>query len=138
MELKNIISKVEDVQNEVLDYIVSTEHYIFNWIYDKEVQEFIEEYPDNYEDRIYLLVIDTSIAPTIKIYFEDHPKGVEYIERAAYLPTFKDFTKVRWMEWNGKVKEKQILEKEKQLEYYKEQLERTKEELEKLKKNNNI
>ena len=133
MELKNIISKIEDVQNDILDYIVSTEHYIFNWIYDKEVQEFIEEYPDNYEDRIYLRVIKSCVTPTIRIYFEDHRNGVEYIERDAFLPTFKDSAKARWLEWNGKVKEKQILEKEQQLKYYKEQLEKTEKELEKLK-----
>lgn len=135
MELKNIISKIEDVQNDILDYIVSTEHYIFNWIYDKEVQEFIEEYPDNYEDRIYLRVIKSCVTPTIRIYFEDHRNGVEYIERDAILPTFKDSAKARWFEWNGMVKEKQIAEKEAQLEYYREQLEKTEKELEYLKNN---
>ena len=58
MELKNLLSKIEDVQKDILDYIVSTEHYIFNWIHDIEVQDFIKEYPDDYEDMIYLCVIN--------------------------------------------------------------------------------
>ena len=135
MELKNLLSKIEDVEKDILDYILNTEHYIFNWICNKEVQDFIKEYPDDYEDKIYLSVINASISPTIRIYFEDHPDGVKYIERYMVLSTFKDSTKARWFEWNGMVKEKQIAEKEEQLEYYKAQLERTKEELEKLKEN---
>lgn len=133
MEIENIIFKIEDVEKDILDYILSTENYIFNWIGHKEVQKFIEVYPDDYEDMIYLDVINASISPKIRIYFEDHPEGVEYIERATYLPTFKDSTKARWLEWNGDMKEKQIAEKEHEVEYYKEQLERTKKELEELK-----
>ena len=135
MELKNILSKIENVKKDILDYIVNTEHYIFNWIGYKEVQEFIEGFPDDYEDRIYLSVIDASISPKIRIYFEDHPYEVEYIERTTFLPTFKDSTKARWLEWNGNVKEIRIAEKEKELEYFKEQLEKTEKELEELKRN---
>lgn len=133
MELKDLIAKIEDVQNDILDYIVSTEHYIFNWIYDKEVQDFIKEYPNEYEDMIYINVIKAGIFPIIRIHFEDHPEGVKYIDRDTYLSSFKDSAKVRWMEWNGKLKDKQIAEKEEQLEYYRGQLERTKKELEELK-----
>lgn len=133
MELKNIISKIEDVENDILDYISNTEHYLFYWISNKEVQNFIKEYPNEYENMVYINVINVSDSPTIRIYFEDHPDGVKYIERYAVLSTFKDSTKARWFEWNGMVKEKQIAEKEAQLEYYREQLEKTEKELEKLK-----
>lgn len=133
MELKNIISKIEDVENDILDYISNTEHYLFYWISNKEVQNFIKEYPNEYENMVYINVINVSDSPTIRIYFEDHPDGVKYIERYAVLSTFKDSTKARWFEWNGMVKEKRIAEKEVQLEYYREQLEKTEKELEKLK-----
>lgn len=133
MELKNIISKIEDVENDILDYISNTEHYLFYWISNKEVQNFIKEYPNEYENMVYINVINVSDSPTIRIYFEDHPDGAKYIERYAVLSTFKDSTKARWFEWNGMVKEKQIAEKEAQLEYYREQLEKTEKELEKLK-----
>ena len=135
MELKDILSKIENVEMDILDYILNTEHYIFYWIENKEVQNFIQEYPDEYKDMFYIIVKDASIFPTIKICFEEHPDGVGYIERSAYLPTFKDSTKANWLEWNGNVKEKQIAEKEEQLEYYKEQLEKTEKELEELKRN---
>ena len=82
---------------------------------------------------IYINVIKAGIFPIIRINFVGHPDGVEYIDRGTYLSTFRDTTKVRWLEWNGNVKEKQIAEKEEQLEYYKEQLEKTKKELEELK-----
>lgn len=134
MELKNIISKIENVEKDILDYILNTEHYIFNWIGHKEVQKFIETYPDDYEDLIYINVINASISPKIRICFEDHPDELEYIERFTYLPTFKELTKTRWMEWNGMLKEKQIAEKEREIEYFKKRLEETEKELEELKK----
>lgn len=135
MELKNIISKIEDVEKDILDYILSTEHYIFNWIYEKKVQDFIKGYPDDYENKINLRVIKAGLRPTIRIYFEDYPDDWEYIERDTLLPTFKDSTKARWLEWNGKVKELQIAEKEREIKYFKEQLEQTEKELEYLKNN---
>lgn len=134
MELKNILSKIENVEKDILDYILNTEHYLFYWISDKAVQNFIKEYPDDYEDRFYIIVINVSDSPIIRIYFEDHPDEVEYIERYAVLSTFKNSTKARWLEWNGKVKEIQIAEKEKEIEYFKKKLEETEKELEELKR----
>lgn len=134
MEIDNLISEIKKVKNDILDYILNTEHYIFNWISNKEVQEFIKEYPDDYEDLIYLNIIDVNITPKIRICFEDHPNNVEYIERYTFLPTFKDSTKAKWLEWNGKLKEKQISSKEREVQYLKEQLETAEKELEELKK----
>ena len=106
MELKNIISKIENVKKDILDYILNTEHYIFNWISYKEVQDFIKEYPDDYEDLICLNIVDVNITPRIRICFEDHPNKVKYIEKYTNLPIFKDSTKAKWLEWNEKIKEK--------------------------------
>lgn len=135
MELKNIISKIENVEKDILDYISNTEHYLFYWISDKAVQNFIKEYPDDYEDMFYIIVINVSDSPTIRIYFEDHPDGVKYIERYMVLSTFKDSTKAKWLEWKGNLKEKQILEKEVEIEYFKKKLEESEKELEELKRN---
>lgn len=134
-EVKNLISKIENVEMDILDYILNTEHYIFYWIENKEVQNFIQEYPDEYKDMFYIIVKDASIFPIIKICFEEHPDGVGYIERSAYLSTFRDTTKARWLEWNGNVKERQILEKEQEVEYFKKKLEESEKELEYLKRN---
>lgn len=134
MEIDNLISEIKKVKSDILDYILNTEHYIFNWISNKEVQEFIKEYPDDYEDLIYLNIVDVNITPKIRICFENHPNDVEYIEKYTFLPTFKDSTKAKWMEWNGKIKEKQILTKEQEVEYFKRQLEKVEKELEELKR----
>lgn len=102
MELKKIREKIEILKNDILDYILKTEHYIFNWISSKEIQEFIKKYPDNYENMIHLNVIDVNITPRIRICFEDHPNKVKYIERYTNLPAFKDSAKTKWLEWNDK------------------------------------
>lgn len=135
MELTNILENIEKLEKDIHDYILNTEHYLFYWISNKEVQNFIQEYPDDYEDRFYIIVINVSDSPTIRIYFEDHPDEVEYIERNTFLPTFKDTTKARWLEWNGNIKDKLILEKEQEVKYFKKKLEETEKELEELKRN---
>lgn len=135
MELKNILENIEKLEKDVLDYILNTEHYIFYWISNREVQDFIKEYPEDYEHMIYLRVIDVSASPTIRIYFEDHRDGVEYIERYAVLSTFRHEVKAKWLEWKGNVKERQIAEKEQEVEYFKRRLEETEKEFEELKRN---
>ncbi len=134
MELNNILENIEKLEKDIYDYIVNTEHYIFNWIGHKEVQDFINEYPDDYEDMIHIHVTNVGDVPTIKICFERHPDEIEYINRYAILSTFRHETKARWLEWNGKVKEIQIAEKKREVEYYKEQLEKAEKELEELKR----
>ena len=90
MELENLLSKIENVKKDILDYIVSTEHYIFNWIDDKNVQDFIKEYPDEYEDMIYLHVIHASSSPTIRIYFENHPDDTKWVAD-VFIPTAVEY-----------------------------------------------
>ena len=93
MELTNILENIEKLEKDIHDYIVNTEHYIFNWIGYEEVQDFIKEYPDEYEDMIHIQVANISDVPTIRIYFEDHPDSIEYIERYANLSTFRHAAK---------------------------------------------
>lgn len=132
-DIKEIIDNVNSLRNNILDYITSTEHCLFNWISNKEVQDFIKAYPEDYEYMFHLSVSNIGTSPLIKISFDEHPDDIPYIERYTVLPTFRDTTKARWMEWNGKVKEIQISEKEKELNYYKNMVDKTEKELEELK-----
>lgn len=133
-DIKEIIDNVSSLRDDILDYITGTDHCLFNWISNKEVQNFIKAYPDDYENRFYITVLYVSSSPLIKISFDDHPDDIEYIERYTVLSTFRDTTKVRWMEWNGKVKELQISEKEEELKYYKKKVYETEKEIEELKR----
>lgn len=134
-EIKNLTSKIETVRSSIYNYIVNTEHYIFYWIYNKEVQDFIKQYPYDYEDMIYINVLNVSHAPSIRICFKCHPDDIEYIDRYAVLSEFKDSTKTKWLEWGGNVKDRQIAEKEEELEYHKERIEAIVKELECLRNN---
>ena len=132
-DIKEIIDNVMSLRDDIFDYITSTEHCIFYWISNKEVQNFIKAYPEDYEFKYHLSVININTTPLIKIIFDEHPDDIEYIERYTVLSTFRDTTKAQWMEWNGKVKELQISEKEKELKYYKKKVDETEKEIEKLK-----
>mgnify|MGYP007101827848 CR=1 FL=1 len=122
MEVKEIINKISSIKEEVYNYIINTEHWVFYWIANKEVQDFIKEYPEDYADRIHLEVRNIDSSPSFIIKFDDHPNDVESIERYAVLYTFRDTVKARWLKWNGNVKELQIKEKEKELAYHKDKV----------------
>lgn len=134
-EVKDLILKIEDVQHEIYDYILNTEHYIFYWINDKEVQEFIRAYPLDYEDKLRIIVRDASSYPNIRICFEDHPdEFLIYIERPTDLESFRDLTKARWLKWNGKVNDMQkIVKLEQEIKFFRERLETAEKELDELK-----
>ena len=122
MEVKEIINNISSIEEEIYDYIINTEHWLFYWITNKEVQDFIKEYPEDYEDRVHLQVSNISSSPSFIIKFDEHPNDIESIERYAVLYTFRDVVRARWLEWNGKVKELQIKEKEEELAYHKERV----------------
>ena len=134
MEVKEIIEQISSIEKEVYNYIINTEHWLFYWITNKEVQDFIKEYPEDYEDRVHLSIYSLSHnSPQVEISFDGHPNDVEYIQRYGVISTFRDSVKARWMEWNGKVKELQIKEKEKELAYYKKKAIETEKEIQELK-----
>ena len=122
MEVKEIINKISSIEEEIYNYIINTEHWLFYWISNKEVQDFIKEYPEDYEDRVHLQVGNIGSSSSFVIKFDDHPYDVGSIERYAILYTFRDIVKARWLSWNGKVKELQIKEKEEELAYHKERV----------------
>lgn len=119
MEVNDIINNISSIKDEIYNYIVDTEHWIFYWITNKEIQDMIKEYPEDYEDRISLGI--ESIGPSIscKISFYEHPNDLSCIIRYAVLQTFRDSVEARWLEWSGKIKDRQIKEKERELTYYK-------------------
>ena len=119
MEVKELINRISVLNSDLYKYITDTEHWLFYWIANKEVQDFIKEYPEDYDDRVHLQVSNISSPPSFVIKFDEHPNDVESIERYAILCTFRDSVEAKWLEWNGKVKELQIKEKEKELDYYK-------------------
>lgn len=134
MEAKEIIDRITSIEKEVYNYITNTEHWLFYWITNKEVQDFIREYPEDYEDRVHLSIYSLSPnSPEVKINFDDHPNDVEYILRYGHLATFRDSVKAKWLEWNGKVKEMQIRDKEKELAHYKKKVVEIEKEIKELK-----
>ena len=133
MEVKELINRISVLNSDLYKYITDTEHWLFYWIANKEVQDFIKEYPEDYDDRVHLQVSNISSSPSFIIKFDEHPNDVESIERYAILYAFRDSVKTKWLEWNGKVKELQIKEKEKELAYYKEKVSNTEKEIHELK-----
>ena len=134
MEAKEINEKISSIEKEIYDNIVNTEHWIFYWITNKEVQDFIKEYPEDYDDRVHLKICHLSGSPQFLIEFDEHPDDIPYIERYAFLSTFRNAVKARWLEWKGDIKKLQIKEKEEELLYYKNKIIEIEKNIEELKK----
>ena len=133
MEAKDLISNIAKLEVEVKNYIIKTDHWLFYWIDNKEVQDFIKEYPNEFEKMCHLYSYSLSALPVFEITFDEHPYGIDSIQRFANLRTFRDVVDAKWKEWNTNIKEKIISDKEEEIKFYKEKLEKAKEELRKLK-----
>ena len=140
MEERNILKTIEDIDKlfkEVRSYILNTEHYIFYWIANREIKDYIEEYPDDFEDNIKLTVdeLNGGNSVTVEIEFEyDHPHNVERIQRFCHLDTFRDEVKFRFAEYKGSIAELRLKEAERDLEHYKKYIAEEEEKIAELKR----
>lgn len=116
-----ILNKMSELRKEVENFIVNTEHFIFYWIEEDEVKDFVKENPDKYEDLIQLSVetIDDSSA-TVKIKLGASGNSVIY--RQCHLQKFKAYTEYQWNRFNGRIKEFRIKQVQENLDYYKQRV----------------
>lgn len=98
MEVKELINRIYVLDSDIYKYITDTEHWLFYWIVNKEVQDFIKEYPKEYEDMVHLSVEYLGASPMVKIIFDEHPNDIVSIQRYANLATFRDTVKAKWLE----------------------------------------
>lgn len=117
--VKNLMDEISTLEDKILDYIESTENWIFYWIDCKEVQNFIEAYPEDYEFMAHVHIKNINVSPLVHIDFDEHPDGIESIERYVPLYFFRETTKANWLKWNGKIKELQRSEIEKEIHFHK-------------------
>lgn len=129
----NMIERTKELENEIKQYILDTPHYLWYWIYNAELQDFIKEYPTDYEDRITITI--ESFSPgsaSVKIEFEDHPDGVEWITRYCCLPMFREETEKKWIVYKDKVKNMQIEQLKEELNHYRNKVNEIEKQLEEL------
>ena len=77
MEAKELINRISVLESDVYKYIIDTEHWLFYWITNKEVQDFIKEYPEDYEDKVSLSIEHLGASVYCKIIFDEHPNDIE-------------------------------------------------------------
>lgn len=119
-KVDKIIERTNELEDEIKQYILDTPHYLWYWIYNEQLQDFITEYPTDYEDRITITI--ESFSPgsaSVKIEFEDHPDDVEWITRYCSLTTFRKETEKNWIFCQDKVKNMRIEQLKKELNHYK-------------------
>ena len=120
--VKTLTDEITSLDNKIIDYIESTENWIFYWIDCKEVQKFVEAYPEDYEIMAHVSVRNISVSPLVRIYFDEHPDNVENIEQYAPLPYFRETVNANWLKWNGRVQELKRLEIEKEIHFHKKRI----------------
>ena len=126
----DITTDISNLLGEVRKYIENTPNCLFYWIGNKEVQDFIKEYPEDYDFMFNIKVTSLrGISCEVEIELEETK-----ITRCCILPNFRQDVEVRFAEWNGKVKELQIAEVEKAIEYHTKEIEKLKSEIAELRK----
>lgn len=134
MEANEILDNITSIKRNIREYIINTEHWIFYWISVPEVKEFIEAFPETYEECVDISVEEINeVSQSIRISFYDHPNEVEFIKRNIILRTFRDAVNVNWKKWKGEWKDLLIKEKEEAIEYYKKRIDEVNKELENIK-----
>ena len=120
--VKEIRKEITILEDKILDYIKNTENWLFYWIDNKEVQNFVEAYPEDYEIMAHVSIKDINVSPLVHIDFDEHPEGIESIEKYAPLYYFRETTKANWLKWNGRIQELQRLEIEKEIHFHKKRI----------------
>lgn len=120
--VKEIRKEITILEDKILDYIKNTENWLFYWIDNKEVQNFVEAYPEDYEIMAHVSIKDVNVSPLVHIDFDKHPEGIESIEKYAPLYYFRETTKANWLKWNGRIQELQRLEIEKEIQFHKKRI----------------
>lgn len=134
MEANEILDNITSIKRNIREYIINTEHWLFYWISVPEVKEFIEAFPEDYEECVDISVEEINdVSQSIRISFYDHPNEVESIKRNMILRTFRDTVNINWKKWKGEWKDLLIKEKEEAIEYYKKRIDEVNKELENIK-----
>lgn len=120
--VKEIRKEITILEDKILDYIENTENWLFYWIDNKEVQKFVEAYPEDYEFMVHVYIKNINVSPLVHIDFDEHPEGIESIEKYAPLYYFRETTKANWLKWNGRIQELQRLEIEKEIHFHKKRI----------------
>ena len=122
----NILKIIDDIHQsfeDIREYVLNTEHYIFYWIDNDEIKQFIEDNPEDYEDEIGITIVSLSAgSATVRLDF--HLDGYNTsITRCMHLYTFRDTVKSKWLQYHDKINELRIAETEQNIESLKKQLE---------------
>lgn len=138
--IAEIIGDICELREEVEQYILNTPHYIFYWITNREIKDYIEAFPEDFEDNISLEVNNVSGgSATVTITFDhDHPNDVKSIQRFCFLPSFREFTKGHYAEFNGSITELKLKELQTERDHYKKRVSELEEEIAQLNPNSKL
>ena len=130
-DLKTILTDITNLRKKISDYVINTEHWIYYWISSDEILNLIEEYPENYEEKVSISLMsiqNDSCLFRIKI----DTDSLSYIDRYCIISTFRNTVKARYLQFNDEIKKKKLDELYENLEYYERIVKETKEKINKL------
>ena len=114
-----LITRYSDLERDIKKYITDTENWLYYWIDNPEVKNYLREFPDDWEDGVFLSIYSLSgNCMQCTISFKEHPDDVDSITRWCYLNNFRNNTIVKYKQWHSGVRERQLEELNEELEYY--------------------
>jgi len=115
----SVVNEISAAIDTVTKYILDTDNWIFYWISNDEVRDFINEYPDDYADMARLRVTSISNGSCeCEIEFIDHPNLIRKIKRYCVLLTFRDNVELNFNKSEGNLRDYKLKNLTSTLEYY--------------------
>lgn len=117
-----ILDNIHQSFKDIREYVLNTEHYIFYWIENDEIKQFIEDNPEDYEDEFEFTILNVG-GGTATVRLDFHLYGYDTsITRCMFLNTFRQTVKSKWLQYHDKINELRISETEDRIASLKKQL----------------
>lgn len=132
--IRNIIGKCSNLLNEIKEYILSNDKWLYYFIANNAVFDLLVEHPDDWSPYVELRVESfSSTSVYVEIMILDESKEVDKdLFRYLSFPGFEEQTLRLYNEYHNDALTKAIKDKRHELEYYKSQASQVEKELAKL------
>ena len=137
-DIKEILNDITTLEDEVYHYVRSTPNWIFYWLDNPNIKDFLIAHPDDYNRYVSLEIISIDSTFQCEVYlYERESDTEECVELVGSLSNFRQTVEERWKEWKSDYREKKINDIEQALAFHKEKIASLENDLNKLKKQPN-
>ena len=99
IEIKDIRSKIGSIFLAIEEYIKSTDHWLYYWINEPKIKEFIQDDPNEYETSILDLSVTSvgAVSANVEIRFLNQDNEEDVLDHFCILEKFRDTVNTNYL-----------------------------------------